>query len=99
VIPQPYDLAFPLCGGDYLILNGGNDLRINAHLKTLDESVPGFRAYRGQSYGVDIIQTDRFGLRSSGLAPSDPTAYQIYGEPVFAPCTGKLSQRSMGFQT
>lgn len=84
------DLAFPLRGDHYLILNGGNDIRINAHLKTLDESVPRFRAYRGQSYGVDIIQTDQFGLRSLGLAPSDPTAYRIYGEPVLAPCTGKV---------
>ncbi|MGG6265991.1 M23 family metallopeptidase [Leptolyngbya sp. AN03gr2] len=84
------DLAFPLRGSHYLILNGGNDIRINAHLKTLDESVPRFRAYRGQSYGIDIIQTDRFGLRSPGLAPSDPTVYQIYGEPVLAPCTGTI---------
>jgi hypothetical protein len=91
------DLAFPLQGENYLILNGGNDIRINAHLKTLDESVPRFRAYRGQSYGVDIIQTDPFGLRASGLAPSDPTAYQIYGEPVLAPCTGKIVMAIDGF--
>jgi hypothetical protein len=84
------DLAFPLRGNHYLILNGGNDIRINAHLKTLDESIPRFRAYRGQSYGVDIIQTDRFGLRAPSLAPSDPAAYQIYGEPVLAPCSGKI---------
>jgi len=91
------DLAFPLRGDGYLILNGGNDLRINAHLKTLDESIPRFRAYRGQSYGIDIIQTDQFGLRAPGLAPSDPTAYQIYGEPVFAPCTGKIVMAFDGF--
>jgi hypothetical protein len=91
------DLAFPLRGSHYLILNGGNDGRINAHLKTLDESVPRFRAYRGQSYGVDIIQTDRWGLRAPGLAPGDPTAYQIYGEPVLAPCTGKIVTAIDGF--
>jgi Peptidase family M23 len=84
------DLAFPLQGSEYLILNGGNDIRINAHLKTLDESIPRFRAYRGQSYGVDIIQTDWFGLRANGIFPSDPTVYQIYGEPVLAPCTGMI---------
>lgn len=86
------DLAFPLRGGDYLILNGGSDIRINAHLKLLDESVPRFRAYRGNSYGVDIIQIDRFGLRAKGLVPSNPAAYQIYGEPVLAPCPGKILQ-------
>lgn len=83
-------LAFPLRGDGYLILNGGNDLRINAHLKTLDESIPRFRAYRGQSYGVDIIQPDPFGFRAPGLVPRDPTVYQIYGEPVLAPCTEKI---------
>ena len=91
------DLASPLRGDHYLILNGGNDIRINAHLKTLDDSVPRFRAYRGQSYGLDIIQTDQFGLRASGLAPSDPTAYQIYGEPVLAPCTGRIVAAIDGF--
>lgn len=91
------DLAFPLRGHGYLILNGGNDLRINAHLKTLDESIPRFRAYRGQSYGVDIIQTDQFGLRAPGLVPRDPTVYQIYGEPVLAPCTGKIVIASNDF--
>ncbi len=91
------DLAFPLRGGDYLILNGGNDLRINAHVKTLDESVPRFHAYRGQSYGVDIIQIDRFGLRASSLVPSDPAAYRIYGQPVLAPCAGKIVMAIDGF--
>ncbi|WP_309742758.1 M23 family metallopeptidase [Chamaesiphon sp. OTE_20_metabat_361] len=87
-----FDLAFPLRDGEYLILNGGSDLRINAHLKTLDESVPRFRAYRGQSYGADIVKIDRFGWRAKGIVPSDLAAYQIYGEPVFAPCTGKILQ-------
>ncbi|MEA5507217.1 M23 family metallopeptidase [Halotia wernerae UHCC 0503] len=89
--PTPaVDLAFPLQGSDYLVLNGGNDIRINSHLKTLDESVPRFRAYRGNSYAVDIIQVDQFGLRAKGLVPRNPAAYLIYGEPVFAPCNGKI---------
>jgi Peptidase family M23 len=86
------DLAFPLRGGDYLLVNGGSDIRINAHLKLLDEAVPRFRAYRGSSYGVDIVKIDRFGWRAKGIAPSDLAAYQIYGEPVLAPCTGKILQ-------
>jgi Peptidase family M23 len=91
------DLAFPLRDGNYLILNGGSDIRINAHLKTLDESVPRFRAYRGQSYGIDMIKIDPFGLRAKGLVPSDPAAYQIYGESVFAPCSGGIIQAIDGF--
>lgn len=86
------DLAFPLRGGEYLVLNGGNDLRINAHLKLLDESVPRFRAYRGSSYGVDLVKIDRFGWRATGIAPRNLSDYQIYGEPVFAPCAGTILQ-------
>lgn len=91
------NLTFPLQGGKYLILNGGSNIRVNAHLKTMDKSVPRFRAYRGQSYGIDIIQVDRFGLRANGLVPSDPADYQIYGEPVLAPCHGKIVQAIDGF--
>lgn len=86
------DLTFPLRGDDFLIVNGGSDIRINAHLKTLDESVPRFRAYRGQSYGTDIIQVNRWGLRSHGIMPKQPAAYLIYGAPVFAPCDGQVVQ-------
>ncbi|MCU0546206.1 MAG: M23 family metallopeptidase [Oscillatoriaceae cyanobacterium Prado104] len=91
------ELAFPLKDGNYLIVNGGSNLRINAHMKTLDETVPRFRAYRGQSYGIDIIQIDAFGLRANGIVPTDPTAYQIYGKPVLAPCSGKIVQAVDGF--
>ncbi|WP_193195520.1 M23 family metallopeptidase [Nostoc sp. MG11] len=90
------DLAFPLRGGKYLIVNGGSNTRINAHVKTLDESVPRFRAYRGNGYAVDIVEIDSLGLRAKGLVPSDPAAYQIYGEPVLAPCPGKIVQAING---
>jgi Peptidase family M23 len=86
------DLAFPLRHGDYLILNGGNDIRINAHMKLLDKSVPRFRAYRGSSYGVDLVAIDRLGFRATGIAPRAPSAYKIYGKSVFAPCSGKIVQ-------
>ncbi|MEQ8756666.1 MAG: M23 family metallopeptidase [Coleofasciculus sp. G1-WW12-02] len=86
------DLTFPLRGGHFLIVNGGSNIRINAHLKTLDESVPRFQAYRGQSYGTDIIQVNRWGLRSRGISPKQPGAYLIYGAPVFAPCAGQVVQ-------
>lgn len=91
------ELTFPLRGGNYLVLNGGNDIRINSHLKTLDESVPRFRAYRGNSYAVDIIQVNQFGLRATGIVPSDPAAYLIYGEPVFSPCDGEIITAVDGF--
>lgn len=91
------DLTFPLRGDNFLILNGGSNIRINAHLKTLDESVPRFQAYRGQSYGTDIIQVNRWGWRSPGISPKNPAAYLIYGATVFAPCAGQVVQAIDGF--
>ena len=72
------------------MVNGGSSLNVNAHLMTLDASMARFRAYRGQSYGVDIVKLDGWGLRAKGLLPPQPSAYNIYGEPVYAPCTGQV---------
>jgi Peptidase family M23 len=41
---------------------------------------------------MTLLAIDRFGWRAKGIAPSDLAAYQIYGEPVLAPCTGKIVQ-------
>jgi Peptidase family M23 len=82
------DLAFPLEGGTYLVVNGGSDMSVNPHLMTLDASMARFYAYRGQSYGVDIVKLDEWGFRANGLQPPEPGAYFIYGMPVYAPCSG-----------
>ena len=84
------DLAFPLTSGEYLVVNGGSSISINAHLMTIDAGVARFHAYRGQSYGVDIVKLDKWGLRADGLLPPQPGAYKIYGVPVYAPCTGDV---------
>ena len=83
-------LSFPLEPGAYLVVNGGSDINTNAHLMTLDASIPRFRQWRGQSYGVDIVKLDAFGLRVRGALPADPTAYRIYGARVLAPCAGQV---------
>ncbi len=84
------ELAFPLRGGTYLVINGGRHELINAHLKTLDGDR--FRPWRGQSYGVDIEKIDQYGARAAGLLPADPAVYAIFGEPVYAPCAGRVIQ-------
>ena len=89
--PEPaVALAFPLGPGSYLVVNGGSDINTNAHLMTLNASAPRFSAWRGQSYGVDIVQLDAFGLRARGVQPADPKAYRIYGARVLAPCAGRV---------
>jgi hypothetical protein len=64
------DLAFPLETGSYLILNGGYDPSINAHMATLDRSVARYEAWRGQSYAIDIVKISAAGLRSRGIQPA-----------------------------
>ncbi len=81
-------LAFPLRDGRYLILNGGDDVRINAHLKTRDASVPRFARWRGNGYAVDIVALDQFGARAPGLQPTENVDYEIFGREVIAPCEG-----------
>ena len=85
---EPVDVAFPVGSGTYLVVNGGSQALINAHLSTLEGER--FAAYRGQSYGVDLVRINRVGLRVPGLLPADPTAYLIYGDPVVAPCQGRV---------
>ncbi|MGD9906478.1 MAG: M23 family metallopeptidase [Vicinamibacterales bacterium] len=82
------ELASPFTSGTYLVVNGGMSQLLSAHLATLDGER--FRPYRGQSYGVDLVKIDRLGLRARGVLPRDPAAYGIFGEPVVAPCTGRV---------
>ncbi len=84
------DIPLPFEEGLFLVVNGGARELINAHMKTLDESVPRFRAFRGQSYGLDLVRIDRWGLRAVGLQPSDPADYAIFGNPVYSPCEGTV---------
>ena len=50
-----------------------------------------FQAYRGQSYAVDLIGIDQWGLSATrGPAPEDPKAYVIYGKQVLSPCNGEV---------
>ncbi|MCU0603035.1 MAG: M23 family metallopeptidase [Desulfobacterales bacterium] len=54
--------------------------------------VNGGSAYRAQSYAVDIVRLDRFGRRADGWWPADLTRYYVFGEPVYAPCSGLIAR-------
>jgi hypothetical protein len=88
------ELAFPLAGGGYLVASGGSNPLLNPHVMTLNRER--LRPFRGQSYGVDLVRVNEWGFRAAGLRPSDPAAYEIFGEPVFAPCTGPVIQTENG---
>ncbi len=81
------NLAFPLEPGRYLVVNGGSNSSTNAHLETLNANVPRYHSWRGQSYGVDLVALNGFGLRTRGVQPADPRAYVIYGARILG-CAG-----------
>jgi murein DD-endopeptidase MepM/ murein hydrolase activator NlpD len=83
------DLHCPFQSGVYLVVNGGSQPVVNAHMATL-EPTPRFVPWRGQSYGVDLVRLDSFGRRASGFASSDPADYHIHGQLVTAPCAGTV---------
>ena len=80
------ELASPLRSGRYYVANGGSEPLVNAHIE-LSRSER-FRAYRGASYGIDILALDAFGRRARGPAPADPEQYMIFGDAIYAPCDG-----------
>jgi murein DD-endopeptidase MepM/ murein hydrolase activator NlpD len=91
---QMVELEFPLRGGAYYVANGGSSALINGHVQTL--TAPRFRDYRGQSYAVDIVKVDGFGMRARGFVPRDLRAYVIFGEPIHAPCSGVVLRSEDG---
>jgi hypothetical protein len=84
---EVYELAPPLGPGTYLVVSGGSRIIVNAHLATLG-SDPRFVPWRGQSFGVDLVQVDGFGRRSQRLFSPNLGDYRIYGQQVIAPCDG-----------
>lgn len=84
------ELEFPLGSGTYLVASGGASGTINGHFLTLNPKTERQAAYRGQSFGADLIKIDALGLRTSGWRPADPSAYAIFGEPVYSPCDGEV---------
>lgn len=81
-------LASPLKNGEFYVVNGGYSILINPHMKTLEREP--LRAYRGQSYALDIVKLNRYGFRAQGAWPQDLAGYEIFGEPLYAPCDGEV---------
>jgi hypothetical protein len=82
------ELSFPFRDGTFLIVNGGANELINGHLETLKGER--FRPWIGQSYGVDIEKLNDLGLRGWGIVPRELGSYEIFGERLYAPCSGPV---------
>lgn len=84
-------LASPLEGDGYIVANGGYSLVTNGgHHMTLDQSVPRFKKFFGQSMAIDIVKLDSWSRTTRGLRPADPATYEIFAQPVTAPCQGRI---------
>ena len=84
------DIPNPLGPGRYIVAHGGSHPLINGHMMTLDPEIERFRNWRGQSYALDLVAVDRFGLHSDGWQPEDPARYTILGKRVHTPCAGEV---------
>ncbi|NNU17527.1 hypothetical protein HK107_14435 [Parvularcula sp. ZS-1/3] len=86
------DLVFPLRAGTYLVANGGSTSTVNSHFLTWQPSTDRQRDYHGQSFGVDLVKLNRWGASARGWRPFRPTAYEIFGASVHAPCSEEVLQ-------
>lgn len=76
------NLEFPLRNGVYYILQGGSSRLAN----------PFHAIYRPARFALDIAKLNRLGARANGLAPAELEKYTIYGEAVFSPCAGRVTE-------
>lgn len=71
------DLAFPLRGGTYCVIQGGNNFVTNP-----------FHNFVDSEYAMDIVRINRFGNRSTGVVPREAGSYEVWGDTVRSPCDG-----------
>jgi hypothetical protein len=84
---EPVDLTFPMRGGCFHVAHGGSQLIVNGHMKV---AAPELHAWRGQMWGLDLFKLYPGGGRSRGFFPRDLDDYAIFGEPIYAPCSGEV---------
>lgn len=71
------NLAFPLKGGRYYVVHGGNHPCVNNHYPA-----------DAQRAALDVVQLNALGMRSKRLLPEQLFDYKIFGEPVYSPAEG-----------
>lgn len=73
------DLAFPLRDIDWYVVQGGASSLLNGHRDT-----------PAQALALDIVALDASGRRAKGLLPGRLEDYQVFDQPVYAPCAGEV---------
>lgn len=67
--------------------NGRSNILLNPRQGALESN-----RLRGESYAHNIVKLNQIGVRASGILPPDPSRYAIFGDPVYAPCSGVVIQ-------
>ena len=84
---DPVALSSPLRDGAYYVASGGSHPLVNPHMKV---SAPELREWRGQRWALDLVALYPSGNRARGLYPTLLSDFAIYGDPVYAPCGGRV---------
>jgi len=74
------ELSFPLSRGACCVAHGGNFKLLNHH-----------RVSKSQTYALDIVQLNGFGMRASGIYPKRLERYKIFGAALCSPCAGLVT--------
>lgn len=80
-------LVFPLKDGSYFISLGGSNRSINNHYGTSTSA---------QWYALDVNKLGDFGMATSTLWGTANEEHYIFGEPVYAPCSGRVIEVKTG---
>lgn len=70
----------PLEGGRHVVVQGGATPVTNYHGLFADP----------QTWALDIVRLDGWGVRASGVMPDDPRSYAVFGDTVHSPVTGRV---------
>ncbi|MCA1023661.1 M23 family metallopeptidase [Halobacillus litoralis] len=73
-------MEFPMKHGVYALGHGGASTSINYHYES-----------KTQAYAYDILKVNALTVRADGLSPASLEDYEIYGEPLYSPCTGEVT--------
>jgi Membrane proteins related to metalloendopeptidases len=85
---DPVNVTFPLRDGAFYVASGGSQPLMNPHMKV---GAPELHTWRGQLWGLDVVELYPSGNRATGLYPTALDRYAIFRTPVYAPCSGTVA--------
>lgn len=75
------EVVFPMRDGLYCVAQGGSNAVLNHHFPA-----------RYARYALDIVKLNNYGFRARGFHPRDLNRYLAFGEIVYSPIKGTVSE-------